>query len=360
MIMLASYGLLRGFLLGWQRRWRQAPAKRRRGAIVVLVALLLGLFLAAAAFSVDVAYMQLVTVELRASTDSAATAAVETLGRTKSTTAGRNVAIQVAAKNRVAGSPLILQTNDIVFGRSVLQSNGTVNFTANAQPFNAARVTGRKVNGSPSGAAPLFFARIFDVDTFQTQRVATAARWDRDIALVIDRSGSMLFDNKLEDARAAVGIFLDTVTELGFGDQIGLSTYNHTAFLDNYLTTNLDVIRTKVNTMIATGQTNIGGGIVVGIQILASAPARPNVEKTIVLMTDGRHNTGFDPIAAARNAQTQKIVIHAINFGSDADDLRMQTVAEMTGGTFHSAPDGEKLKEIYRNIALMFGTMLIE
>lgn len=343
-------------------RWRNRnrPDKKRRGAIVVLVAVLLGLFLATAAFSVDVAYMNLVKVELRASTDAAATAAVETLGRTGSTASAQQAAINVAAMNTVAGAPLSLEASDIVFGRSIVQNDGTIAFYAGYTPYSAARVTGRKTSGSPSGSVPLFFARIFDINMFQTQQVATAARWDRDIALVVDRSGSMNFDNKLVDLKDSVSIFLDIIEDNSFRDQIGLASYNHFPTLEYRLTSDLNRIRNEMATMLADGQTNIGGGIYTGQQILTGAGSRPFVEKTMIVMTDGRHNTGFDPIAAARNAANAGIVIHAITFGADAEQARMQTVAQITGGTFHHAPDGEALKEIYRNIALMFGTMLIQ
>lgn len=339
---------------------RARSPRRRRGAIVVLVALLLTVFVGTAAFSVDIAYMQLVRVQLRAASDAAANAAVEAMGRTKSSSAGQSIAIQVAASNRVAGAPLVLKPADIVFGKGALQKDGTVKFTAGSTPYNAARVTAKRMNGSSSGAVPLFFARAFNVDNFQTQRIATATRWDRDIALVVDRSGSMTFDNKSTGLQTAVNLFLDIIRDHGFNDQVGLASYNHVPTLDQALTTNTTLTRNKVNTMVFSGQTNIGGGIVTGIQVLNGTNARSNVEKTMVLMTDGRHNTGFDPIAAARNAAALGIVIHTINFGADADEARMLTIAEMTGGTYHHAPDNAALLEIYRNIALMFGTMLTE
>ena len=64
---------------GFLRKW----LRTRRGAIVVLVALMMIVFLASVAFSVDVAYMQLTKIKLRSAADAAARAAGEGLSRAK-------------------------------------------------------------------------------------------------------------------------------------------------------------------------------------------------------------------------------------------------------------------------------------
>jgi Mg-chelatase subunit ChlD len=327
---------------------------------VVLIVILLVLFLAAAALSVDVAYMHLVNAQLRSSTDAAAQAAVEVLGQTQNPAAARAAAKHIASVNTVASSGVTLTDADIVLGRGRWQSNGTVSFTANQTPLNAARVTGRKEQSSPSGAAPLFFARILGFEQWDTRQVATAARWERDICLVIDRSNSMNYEGKLPDLRDAVSIFLDVLESDGYVDQVALASYNHTSRLDQSLTTNLSRIRTAMDRIIADGQTNIGGGISTGQSALRSIYARPNTEKTMILMSDGKHNTGYDPITAAQVAKSYGIVIHTISFSWDSDPEMMEQIAEITGGNSYHAPDGEQLREIYRRIALTFGTVLTE
>ncbi len=348
-----------------QRRRLQAvaprrPDRRRQGAALIFIVILLAIFLATAALSVDIAYMNLVNDQLRASTDAAAMAAVEMLGQAQSVTAARAAAKHVALNNEVAGQGVILTDEDIVFGRSRFQANGAVSFTAGVTPYNAARVTGRKESSAPSGAVPLFFARILGFDQWDTRQIATAARWERDICLVVDRSHSMNFDNKLVDLRGAVSIFLDVLETDGYQDQVALASYNHLSRLDQSLTTDLNRIRIAMSRITADGQTNIGGGISTGQSALRSVYARPYTEKTMIVLTDGIHNTGYDPILAAQDAARYGIVIHTITFGPDADVARMQQVADITGGNVYNAPDGEALREIYRKIALTFGTVLTE
>lgn len=55
--------------------------QRRRGAMLVLLSVMLLLFFVAVAFSVDIAYMHLVRGELRTATDAAAKATAQTLAR---------------------------------------------------------------------------------------------------------------------------------------------------------------------------------------------------------------------------------------------------------------------------------------
>ena len=80
----ASLNAMRETKLCRTRRTRiRSFAPPRRGAIMFLVLFMLVLFLAACAFSIDVAIMNLAKAEIRAATDSAAKAAVTELGLTE-------------------------------------------------------------------------------------------------------------------------------------------------------------------------------------------------------------------------------------------------------------------------------------
>ena len=205
----------------------------------------------------------------------------------------------------------------------------------------------------------MFFGRVLGTATFQPQIVATASRRDRDICLVVDRSGSM-FGQKIEDLKTAVSVFLQTLTQTPQDELVGLASYSTSPSLDRQLTTDLSLINQSMQQMQARGYTNIGGGIDVGRRILAGGRGTGFVEKTMVVMTDGIHNTGTDPYGAADRAAADGIVIHAITFGSNADQARMQEVASRTGGTYNHAPNGQALIDIYREIALTLLTQLTE
>ena len=174
-----------------QRKSAAKDFKTRRGAIVVLAAVMIIVFLASVVFSVDVSYMQLTKAKLRAATDAAARAAGEGLSRVQDMNYARQAAKDIAAANKVAGQPLVLDDSDIVFGKSAQQGERRVDVHAERSPINAVRVFGRRTRSAPSGSVPLFFARVFNVLDFQPVQAATVVRLDRDICLVLDRSSSM-------------------------------------------------------------------------------------------------------------------------------------------------------------------------
>ena len=93
---------------------------------------------------------------------------------------------------------------------------------------------------------------------------------------------------------------------------------------------------------------------------LLAPAARPFAVKTMILMTDGIHNQGPEPVLSAREAAKKDIVIHTITFSSDADIKRMQDVAAAAGGQHFHAPDAQELVRIFKHIASTLPVLLTE
>ncbi len=374
-----------------RRRIRElfsAQPPERRGAMVVLVAAMLVVLLAGVAFSVDVAYMQLARTELQISTDAAARAAGESLTRLQDLDAARDAARALAAANLVASAPLLLDDADIIPGRSELMENGGWDFTPNGEPINSIRVLGRRTQNSPSGPVGLFFGRIFNLTEFETTRSSTVVRLDRDICIVVDRSGSMKWE--VDDTVAWTGenmwrfemppqydsrwIALDDAVD-GFTDALGqtpqvewvsLVSYasDYSAFGVNNLRVEIDQEMTSDHTLIGTamdditsrifnGATDIAAGIDTGVAVLMDPDSsREFAVKTMVLMTDGVPTTGGDVMTAAQAAAAQNVTIHTVTFGAGADQALMQDVAAAGGGHHFHALDAEGLQDVFRQIAL--------
>ena len=114
----------------------QKPQGSRRGAMLPLVAICLPLILIFAAYSVNVAHMQLVRTELRTATDAAARAGSRTLSLTQSTGKAESAALKAAEKNYVAGEKLKLRKTDLVWGFSRPDGPGRWEFEAVNDPKN--------------------------------------------------------------------------------------------------------------------------------------------------------------------------------------------------------------------------------
>jgi hypothetical protein len=379
--------------------------KSRRGAIVVLVALMIIVFLASVAFSVDVSYMQLTRTKLRSATDAAARAAGEGLSREQDLDYARQAAKDIAAANHVGGEPLLLEDSDIVFGKSTQMSSGAWGFVPNGQPINAVRVFGRRTREAPSGSVPTFFGRVFNVLDFQPTQAATVVRLDRDICLVLDRSSSMklyLDDTSgtmsTSDSRfcqppnmslsrwgalsVAVQRFISALNQTPQVEHLSLASYaggnngassyaacsftSPTSQINCALSENLSNVSSAMSSLAGqkwNGRTNIAAGITRGTEALTSASARPFAAKTMVLMSDGAANEpggcgsagcaqAFNAaVNAAVQAASQDIIIHTVTYG-EANPGLMEDIAEATGGNHYIAPDEASLQDIFEEIAL--------
>lgn len=169
-------------------------ARNVRGAVLPLVAAFIVILFAMAAFSVDLAYIELVKTELRAATDSSARAAASALIQGASTTSVINTAISTAALNKVAGKSLKLSSADVTLGQSIIQPNGIYQFQAGVQPYQAVRVTSSLSSKNANGNVPLFFGSFMGLSSYSPTNTAVAAASSCDVCLVLDRSHSMCWD----------------------------------------------------------------------------------------------------------------------------------------------------------------------
>ena len=163
--------------------------------MLVLIAVCLPLLIIMAAFAVDVAWMQLARTELRTATDAAARAGAKELSLKQDATAARTKAKAAAKRNIVAGEPLMLADADIQVGKSRQVGTGAIQVhQRRREAERRPRVPASEPSGSKSGPVDLMFSeRARASTTFEPIESATSTQLDRDICLVVDRSGSMMW-----------------------------------------------------------------------------------------------------------------------------------------------------------------------
>lgn len=366
-------------------RRRPARVRRRRGAMIVLVAALLPVLLLIAGFAVDLANMQFVRSQLRATTDLAVKAAAATLSTSGDVASARNVGKAVAAENEVAGQPLVLENGDFEFGSATQQPGGNWAFVQGGFPLNAVRLTGRRTAGSPSGPVGLFFGSLFGAAAFEPQVAATASFIDVDICLVLDRSSSMKLavddpaglmgegdsrecDTPWTDSRwvaleNAVQTFISRMNVSIAQEQVAVVTFasdNETcdsevdeASVDQDLTLTLSQINSAMaarTSSVWNGMTNIDSGIVKGHEVLTGSQARVTALKVMIVLTDGVY-TGNYPVPYAEDAYDDDIVVHTITFSDGANQSDMQAVAAAAAGLHYHAPDATTLNNVFDELA---------
>jgi hypothetical protein len=362
--------------------------------MLVFVAVCLPLLIIMAAFAVDVAWMQLARTELRTATDSAARAGAKELSLKQDTTAARTKAKAAAARNLIAGQPLVLADADIQVGKSVQAGTGRFRFTDGGAKPNAVRVSGKRTSDSKSGPIDLVLSKVLGVDIFEPVEFAASTQLDRDICLVVDRSGSMMWtltggssypkgtkacdkphptQSRWGALATSVDAFLTELAATVQDERVALVSYSSNTTecgnkykisqIDSELVADYDTIRTKMTKLgdkPVKGSTAISAGLDDGIKALTGSKIRPFAVKTIILMTDGIHNLGPEPILSAKKAATKDITIHTITFSDDADIKRMEAVAAAANGKHFHATSQAELVKIFKEIAATLPVLTTE
>ena len=161
------------------------------------------------------------------------------------------------------------------------------------------------------------------------------------------------------DLVIAVDAFLDVLDLTSQEEQVSVASYSSYATLDTWLEKDFDVIRNTVGSLNTGGSTAIGRGMQEGIQALLDSAARPYAAKTMVVMTDGIHNSGISPLTVANDlVGSYNLTIHTVTFGEGADQGLMQQVASAGGGKHYHAATGDQLVSIFEEIANNLPTIL--
>ncbi len=177
----------------------QLTRNARNGAVMPMFGLMLPVLFILSAFAINMAYMQLVSTEMKIASDAAAHAGGRAMSVLQTTDEAIAYAADVAAMNSVGGDPLVLSRDaddQIEFGRSVRGDNGYGRYeftkvSKAAVDAGTERATSISVNASKQ--VGMVFNAIPGISAVTTSRISQATQVDRDIALVLDRSGSMLY-----------------------------------------------------------------------------------------------------------------------------------------------------------------------
>ncbi|HMJ89011.1 MAG TPA: VWA domain-containing protein, partial [Candidatus Acidoferrum sp.] len=173
-----------------------------------------------------------------------------------------------------------------------------------------------------------------------------------DVALVIDRSGSML-GQPFTDARTASSNF---VKNLKFGvtnDRAALVSYSSSATLDRVLTNSATSLNGAINTLPgANGYTCISCGIATAQAELMTSRHNPEAMPVLVLLSDGMPTAGdtaseaIEQATLAKNAGTR---VFSVGLG-DVDHALMRGIASSTNDYFY-ATNSSQLTALFNAIS---------
>ena len=162
------------------------------------------------------------------------------------------------------------------------------------------------------------------------------------ISLVLDCSGSMdasRMASMKRSASQAIGLLED-------GTKLGIVAYSSSASvlfpMQELNSTNRLQALATVAALSAAGNTNIGGGILAGLNQLTSQEPRTEPE-VIMLLTDGEHNTGTDPAVAMPQVIAAGVTLNSVGLGASINASDLQLASEQTGGSLVVVKDDRDL-----------------
>jgi hypothetical protein len=188
---------------------------RRTGAILPLFGFLLPVIFLMCGLAINVAHMRLTKTEMKIAVDAAAHGGGRSMSINQTTDDAMATAKLVASWNSVNGSSLIVPDEQIEFCSTTRAQNGFGRYqfqtvTKKAVDDGEAFATSMRVWGNRD--IPLLVRAIPGVSTYETNVFSTATQVDRDIALVLDRSGSMLYYQNEEALEQQLEDLLNNVT----------------------------------------------------------------------------------------------------------------------------------------------------
>lgn len=187
-----------------------------------------------------------------------------------------------------------------------------------------------------------------------------------DIAIALDLSDSMNFDDLRPDRLTAAKLVIDDFVARRPHDRIALVAFGAHASTISPLTMDHGVLRSLIGQLrlgVMNGsQTAIGAGLGVALNRLEESDAK---SKVIVLLTDGVHNAaGVAPDSVAQKAAERNVIIYTVLMGRHGsgtiDPGQLERLAAVTEGRAYTAENVAELQTSFQDLLNQLERSLVE
>jgi Ca-activated chloride channel family protein len=177
---------------------------------------------------------------------------------------------------------------------------------------------------------------------------STLKRLPMNLVVVVDHSGSMASDGRLDKVKAGLHTMIDHLQD---GDRLAIVEFDDQVAIDAPLAT-LDppTLHAIVDRMSPRGGTDIYSGLLTGFTLLGDTPASER-QNRVILLSDGLASAGdtntADILAMAEQHVANGVGLTTIGVGNDFDIQLMRGLAERGAGNFYFLDDGAAATEVF-------------
>jgi Ca-activated chloride channel family protein len=174
-------------------------------------------------------------------------------------------------------------------------------------------------------------------------------RLPMNLVVVVDHSGSMSQDQRLEKVKTGLHTLIDNIQP---EDRLAIISFDDVVTIDQPFQATLD--RTRLHQVVTAlqprGGTNIHDGLKAGFTMLGENP--PNEKQNrVILLSDGLATAGITSQATIISMATQNITkgigLTTIGVGNDFDVALMRGLAERGAGNFYYVENATAANEVF-------------
>jgi len=168
------------------------------------------------------------------------------------------------------------------------------------------------------------------------------------VALVIDSSGSMSWNDPSDMRKEAARIFVDTAGNEDWMAIIDFDDYSYVRWAYQPLTADRTAAKSAIDLIDSLGGTSLSAGLTAAYNQIAMCMEGQPEKVAVVMLTDGQGY--YDNEAALFSAQGWEIFTFGL--GSEVDAALLTGIAEQTGGLYYPLTDPSLLKKLYFELSI--------
>jgi PKD repeat protein/Mg-chelatase subunit ChlD len=166
-------------------------------------------------------------------------------------------------------------------------------------------------------------------------------RMPTDLIIAVDTSATV-------NLAQMTSIGVSILDQAGADDRIGLVSFATNSKVEVSLTDNRHAVEDGFKQLRNVGRTAIGEGIFTAVNELVEM-GRAGANWAVILLTDGRSNTGRPVLAQAQRAADNGVKIFTVGVGRSVDRAVMSEIAKLTHGEFYEKFEDSVPRSIFRS-----------